>query len=113
AGEDLIPGKIHTLRKNHEYWKRWDGKEVSIRTWEGKPYRSRQREVKRVVIGVQRTVKIKNYFYKEAGVCDLVYLAPLETIAKNDGLTTDEFCEWFKDYPDGDMAILHFTDFQY
>jgi len=40
--------------------------------------------------------------------------APLESIYMKDGFTKQsEFYEWFKIYPDGKMAILHFTDFKY
>jgi hypothetical protein len=28
AGNDLIPGKIHTIRQNYEYWKKFEGREV-------------------------------------------------------------------------------------
>jgi hypothetical protein len=114
AGDDLVFGKIHTIRQNYDYWKRFEGRDVALFTWEGKPYRSKQKVfcVKKLV-SVQRTVKIKDYFYKEAGICDLVYIAEMKTLAKNDGLTLGEFREWFKNYPDDEMAILHFTEFRY
>jgi hypothetical protein len=34
-------------------------------------------------------------------------------VAKNDGLTLGELFDWFKDYPEGDMGIIHFTNFRY
>jgi len=35
-------------------------------------------------------------------------------LCRNDGFERgDEFFNWFATYPDGDMAILHFTDFRY
>jgi hypothetical protein len=37
----------------------------------------------------------------------------LPYVARNDGLTLDEFYEYFKDYPEGALAVLHFTDFRY
>jgi hypothetical protein len=37
-----------------------------------------------------------------------------ETLAKNDGFTAyKEFEGWFLHYPEGIMAVLHFTDFRY
>jgi len=37
-----------------------------------------------------------------------------EVFAKNDGFNNrHELVDWFADYPDGKMAILHFTDFRY
>jgi hypothetical protein len=41
-------------------------------------------------------------------------------LAKNDGFydvdgdpNTDDFIDWFYDYPDGVMALIHFTNFMY
>ena len=28
-GNDLVPGKIHTIRQNYLFWKRFEGKEVA------------------------------------------------------------------------------------
>jgi hypothetical protein len=36
-----------------------------------------------------------------------------EDIAKNDGLSFEDFCEWFKVRTSSPMAIIHFTDFRY
>jgi len=49
----LDGAKIHTIRTNYDYWKRYDGKERSFRVWTGRPYRSPQREFCRSRIGVQ------------------------------------------------------------
>jgi hypothetical protein len=51
AGNDLVLGKIHTIRQNYDYWKKFEGQEVALFTWEGKPYRSKQKVfcVKRIV----------------------------------------------------------------
>jgi hypothetical protein len=114
AGNDLVPGKIHTIRGNYDFWKRFEGQDVALFTWEGQPYRSKQRVfcVKRIV-SVQRMVKERGYFYVPRGLCDLVYAA-IEKLAKNDGFgEKQDFLDWFYDYPDGDMAILHFTGFRY
>jgi hypothetical protein len=35
------------------------------------------------------------------------------TLARGDGLSFNDFEAWFRDYPDGDMALIHFTDFRY
>jgi hypothetical protein len=35
-------------------------------------------------------------------------------LSKNDGFkNVGEFTNWFYNYPETDMAILHFTDFRY
>jgi len=113
--------KIHTLRLN---WKLWEKRfekiskgeaYISVRKWSDKPYRSKQ-------------VLIRN-FYKEDGigfeimrtgifgVCmsAVVYNRPdYPIIAKNDGLTHDDFTDWFKDVPANTyIGCIHFTEFRY
>ena len=110
AGTDLKSGKIHTIRQNYDYWKKFDGQEVSIRVWEGKPYRSKQKEICRKVIGVQKIYFGDHPFWFDNG--DEVI--ELGMLAKNDGFELmSEFFKWFAAYPNGDMVILHFTNFRY
>ena len=118
AGNDLIPSKIHTIRQNYEYWKRFEGKEVALFTWEGKPY---QPGSKHKVFCTKRIISVQaaeyaNWpdvrFYFHARTC--VYHGYLGAIAKNDGFASErELIKWFADYKPGKMAILHFTDFRY
>ena len=117
-GNDLIPGKIHTLRRNYEWWKKHEGKEVELFTWEGKPYRSTQKvfcikrleRVGRIELMTLDGQRLLWWHLSRTAIA----VADDRKIAINDGFkTTDEFYQWFKDYPDGMMAILYFTDFQY
>jgi len=120
AGNDLISGKIHTIRQNYDYWKKFEGKELALFTWEGKPYNSKQRVfcVKRLV-SVQKVLRRPwvtavyaddNFRMEFEGK----YFANAEDMAHNDGFKDKyEFRDWFKSYPFGEMGILHFTDFQY
>jgi hypothetical protein len=39
AGDDLIPWKIHTMRLNYAFWKKYEGKDIELFMWVGKPYR--------------------------------------------------------------------------
>jgi hypothetical protein len=108
--------KIHTIRSNYELWRKRseqinEGKAVlSIRYWSDKPYKSKQVEIARLEkIGVERLDDPTNFVF-----------APIEgeafawiDIAKNDGLSFDDFCEWFKVRQPGPMAIVHFTEFRY
>lgn len=108
--------KIHTIRSNYELWKKRakdinEGKAIlSIRYWGGMPYRSKQVEFCRLErIGIEKLERPDNFF-----------LAPIEgkminweDVAKNDGLSFDDFCEWFKVRQKEPMAIIHFTDFRY
>jgi hypothetical protein len=116
AGNDLVPGKIHTIRGNYDFWKRFEGQDVALFAWEGKPHRSKQRVfcVKRIV-SVQKIRKAgnTNFYLTDWPADSAIYLHP-PVLAKNDGFADYyEFFDWFYDYPDGDMAVLHFTDFRY
>jgi len=117
AGNDLLPGKIHTIRRNYEYWKRFEGQEVALFTWEGKPYRSKQKVfcVKRIVSVQEINFYINHHLWTSCSfhLADgrkLNYI----TLAKNDGFDDPlDLIRWFENYKPGKMAILHFTDFWY
>jgi hypothetical protein len=113
--DDLIPGKIHTIRANYDYWAKHDGKECSLRYWSGKPRRSKQIEFCRKVIHVQELFfeNVMGGFYNFF-VTDLKNKTSESDFAKNDGFSNfEDMLAWFHDYPSGYMAILHFTDFRY
>lgn len=108
--------KKHTIRMNFDLWesrvKEIDqGRAyVSIRYWEGKPYRSKQIEVAKFYdLGLQKLQK------SMIGWCIDNYDSELTTgeLAKNDGLTGNDFRGWFKEIPEEALAILHFTNFRY
>jgi len=121
AGDNLIDGKIHTIRQNYEYWKKFEGKEVAFFYWESKPYHSKQKVfcVKKLV-SIQRILKVTDgitpnspfsiYYYPNEEYQRQLLISEL---AVNDGLSEKEFIEWFANYQDGKMAILHFTDLRY
>ena len=123
AGDDLVPGKIHTIRQNFDFWKRFEGREVALFTWEGKPY---QKGSSHDVFCVKRIITVERILKETDGITPgspfSVYRAPnseysvqllINELALNDGMSEAEFIGWFRDYPDGYMAVLHFTDFQY
>lgn len=111
--------KKHTIRGNYELWKkRFEEIErgeayLSVREWTGKPYRSKQREVcllskKSNGIGIQRL---------DIG-CDRISVdghdISLKELAANDGLSLDDWREWFKEADlTKPLAIIHFTKFRY
>jgi hypothetical protein len=116
TGDDLVPGKIHTIRNNYDYWKRFEGKNIALFYWEGKAY---QKGSIQKVFCTKRLVFVqplcKEYLKKPHETCfsidgESVYLPRL---AENDGLSWEEFMKWFWDYPYGTMGILHFTNFRY
>ena len=114
--------KIHTIRANYDLWKkRFEEIEkgnayLSVRVWEGKPYRSKQLEIFRYdkgrKIGVQ-SLQMTPLGWFVDGV-DSEYTS--KDFAKNDGLELPDFYEWFRGKITIDMepvAIIHFTDFRY
>lgn len=111
--------KIHTIRGNYDLWAKRakeinEGRAVlSVRYWDGKPYKSKQVEVFQLIkIGVDK------FYFHSLDVMFVfdektkTYLNVLE-VAKNDGLSFEDFKEWFKNVKPEPMAIIHFTDFRY
>jgi hypothetical protein len=112
--------KIHTIRRNYDLWsKRFEkinaGEAVlSVRVWEGKPYKSKQREIFRYDyrrnIGIEK-VTFRDYLYDINVNGSSV---DVDDLAKNDGLSYADFEHWFKGYDfSKPMAVIHFTDFRY
>ena len=90
---------------------------LSIRQWSGAPYHSRQETP---------ITELSHIGIKSITICDRVNefqcyvgneLTPIETIANNDGLSKEDFIEWFRPYLKGSMrwegVIIHFTNFRY
>lgn len=115
----LLTPKIHTIRSNYYFWKKRidnvnKGNAVlSIRYWNYKPYRSKQVEICQLDstsgIGIEKLEDPSNFVFAPINGKWINW----ETIAKNDGLSFDDFCEWFKARSNNPMAIIHFTKFRY
>ena len=121
--EDFSTGdgeyKIHTIRSNFPLWEKrikevQNGRAMlSLRQWEDKPYRSKQRIICNLTkdnsIGIQRLVfKQERYTYVNDKHVDLMRLA------NNDGLSLYDFSKWFKPYNLSEpLAVIHFTPFRY
>lgn len=121
--------KIHTIRKNYDLWalnaekmQRGDYY-LSFRMWSDKPYRSPQIEVlySHTPIGTQR-IELSYHADNDtitAKIDGREWLdADCYTLAKNDGLSVQDFKEWFfgkepKEDKVFDGVIIHFTDFRY
>ena len=123
-GASVVQGlKIHTIRNNFDEWEK-KIKEVqhgnailSIRVWEGKPYRSKQMELLRLDadtgIGIQKLHSFDEehaYFIGEKG--NVLPMA-LQELANNDGLSVNQWKGWFEDNTHLPLAIIYFTDFRY
>jgi hypothetical protein len=109
--------KIHTIRKNYNYWAEKasqvnEGKAVlSIRYWSGRPRHSEQVEICRLgKMGLQKLTDPSNTLYATINNWPVRW----ECLAQNDGLSLEDFKAWFKNYPKTEpMAIIHFTQFRY
>jgi hypothetical protein len=123
----LVPGKIHTIRQNYDFWKKFEGQDMALFTGEGKPYRSKQR-----VFCVKRIVSVQSIIFVQKPKMGMSWVVndkkkkinPL-LLAENDGFIGNnrdgfgkeraaiELFDCFRSYPVGEMAILHFTEFRY
>lgn len=124
--EIICQNKIHTLRANYDLWKRRidevvSGKAVlSLRYWEGKPYRSKQitfaTRTAADGVGIQMGVLTNLAFSvanEQGGAIHWKHI-PISAVAKNDGLSREDFKAWFKGYKLTEpLAIIHFTKFRY
>jgi hypothetical protein len=113
--------KKHTIRHNYELWRKRFLKIdagiacLSVRAWSAEPYKSKQVELFRFIkadgIGLQKLeLTILGYFVNSVE-SDIT----TAELAKNDGLSLDDFKAWFKDgfKNEEPMAVVHFTNFRY
>lgn len=105
--------KIHTIRANAKMHFR-DGDMVSLRTWTGRPYASKQIEFGQVKIGIEPIVMEPCVMGVTCFVGSTMVTGSL--MAENDGLSWEDFRDWF--WTDSKRAIvagdiLHFTDMRY
>lgn len=118
----------HTIRGSYYMWvlnaeklrhtERW---QLSVRQWQGQPYRSKQEEIGIVnhPIGVE---PLMMHYHADTDTITAkidTQPVPITEIAKNNGLTLDEFTDWyfapFRHKQDFLYcgAIIHFTDYRY
>ena len=119
--------KIHTIRRNYDLWRlnaekmQRGGYALSIRQWIDKPYRSKQREihVQNEPIRVQKVYMHYDSTKDSVDVSVEHTLVDAEYIAKNDGLTLEDFKDWFfsnvrhKEDADFNGVVIHFRPFSY
>jgi hypothetical protein len=110
--------KLHTLRENYALWSRRAEKInrgeaiLSLRQWTGSPYNYKRDGSKPVEflqlekIHVQKVKIIGIPAYRAIFIDDRA--KNIHEVAKNDGLSVDDFCKWFKKDMEG--CVIHFTD---
>jgi len=113
--------KRHTIRHSYEFWKkRIDeinaGRAIlSVRQWSGRPYNSKQKEIKQFKQGEvsYQSVAITGQasdvgIQQSSGGYKLLSNKKIKTLAENDGVTLKQFQSFFKGgVLDG--IIIHFT----
>lgn len=115
--------KKTTFRVNYEFWKyRIDEVDkgnafISVRTWKGRPRMPGSRQIEQMQfnqgeIGIQKAEWNTVLGWLIDGVISDPNLNTND-VANNDGLTEDEFKEWFDKLPKQAMGCIHFTDFRY
>lgn len=114
--------KLHTIRANFDLWQKrfqeiYDGNAcLSVRQWTGAPYRSKQKELARLTkddgIRVQM-LRFRGSDLKDPRLANKWHINP-KTLAANDGLTFEDWQEWFKGYDlSQPLAIIQFTNYKY
>lgn len=116
--------KIHTIRYNAKDV--WTGRHqdiaagrkfLSVREWTGRPYNSVQREFARFdTIGLQKVTMC----YSSDDAYPRIWIdnkeVPIQEVAKNDGLSVEDFVDWFFGKNKENVfegVVIHFTDFRY
>jgi len=95
---------------------------LSVRYWSGSPYNFKNDNSKQVEflrldkdsgIGIQE-LEFLNEDIASPMVDELYNFISVDDLAKNDGLSFDDFESWFQKYDLSEpMGIIHFTDFRY
>lgn len=116
--------KIHTIRYNDKNV--WDQrykdiksgrKFLSVREWTGRPYNSEQRELVRYDgIGLQKITMTYSSSddYPQVWIDDKK--VSIQDVAKNDGLSVEDFVDWFFGKNKENVfegVVIHFTGFRY
>ena len=116
--------KIHTIRYNAKnVWNGWykdivSGKKyLSIREWTGRPYNSEQKEIAQLPkIGLQHVTMT----YSSEDAYPEIWIdnkkVSIHEVAKNDGLSVEDFVEWFFGNNKENVfegVVINFTDFRY
>lgn len=115
--------KLHTIRANYTLWLKriaevQRGEAVlSVRQWAGKPYASKQELIANLTkddgVGIQWLTLLDILDDDFCLICSKPF-KNLKLLAKNDGLSFEDWQQWFKNYDKTKtMAIIHFTSFRY
>ncbi len=136
SGDILTPihgKKLHTMRANYPLWEKRikkviDGQAViELFYWTKSPYNSKKDGSKQCVfmvldkdsdLGIQKAERITDLTMCVTPSAyegfPLGMPVNITELAKNDGLSIENFTDWFKKYDmSKPMALIHFTSFRY
>ena len=84
-----------------------------VEQWSGLPYRSSPELLFKY--DDKDDIDVSKLTYEEGKglVVNDEVVVPTEILARNDGLTLQEFEDWFKIFPTEPMAIIHLNGFRY
>jgi len=116
--------KLHTIRAGNRFK---EGDKVSLRCWYDKPYRSKQTEFAIVTIKKVYDIEIKHEivphgdnFFRHTEYEMKAYINgkrlddnQLKTLAKNDGLSIEDFKSWFGEDMEFKGQIICWVDPKY
>lgn len=122
-GRSFLNGKkIHTIRGNFPLWEKrlkevQEGRAVlSVRQWTGVPYKSPQKELRRLTAEDGVGVQTLSFSHEIIGfeIDGRGYRVRLDNLSENDGLSLHDWEDWFKGTDlSKPLAIIHFTKFRY
>lgn len=123
--------KLHTCRRNYEYWAKiikeiQDGKAIlSLRYWENPKGRSVKgnKQIEFAQLDKDSGIGVQKLEFSASGLIGMIKIDntfpeigsySIYDLAKNDGLSIEDFKDWFKNYDLSEPLILiHFTNFRY
>lgn len=118
--------KYHTIRSGYTRWEKClrdvqQGKAVlSVREWAERPFNSRHNIIKDLAgdngVGIQKLIGFEGDHALVMNDAGQVVPVDLVTLARNDGLSLEDFRAWFRDAQPtaaDPFAIIHFTPFRY
>ena len=127
--ENFRKTKLHTIRANYALWaKRFEKIErgeayLSVRVWDGAPFASKQRVIANLGkddgIGLQLLQFRGRTGFTWIGTpfIDHNRLHEIVKLANNDGLSYEDWVNWFSNNPKYDLtedfALIQLTDFRY
>ena len=106
--------KKHTIRSNFKEWeKRLSGVDVlRVKQWSSVPYRSAK--VKLFELRPEDGVELAKLTHENGRffINDETEVT-IDQLAKNDGLSVEDFTDWFKVFSTEPMALIYFSKFRY